>query len=88
MRSHPTFKASINDQRSMTIPSIDSTFAIDPLQVTHLEDSIMDAIVCQAAEVNTAEIIADAPVQKDSISTLSSTEMSFVGGGQLVVCFA
>ncbi len=48
----------------------------------------MDAIVCQAAEVNTAEIIADAPVQKDSISTLSSTEMSFVGGGQLVVCFA
>jgi len=72
----------------MTIPSIDSTFAIDPLQVTHLEDSIMDAIVCQAAEVNTAEIIADAPVQKDSISTLSSTEMSFVGGGQLVVCFA
>ncbi|UCG96263.1 MAG: hypothetical protein JSW31_11590 [Burkholderiales bacterium] len=48
----------------------------------------MDAIVCQAAEVNPAEITADAPVQKDSLSTLTSTEMSFVGGGQLAVCFA
>ena len=52
----------------MTIPSIDSTFAIDALQVTHLEDSIMDAIVCQASEIINAEIAVEAKA-KDEIVT-------------------
>ncbi len=49
----------------------------------------METIVRQAAEAKTAEIIAETPVQQDdSISTLSSVEMSFVGGGCLAVVFA
>jgi len=48
----------------------------------------METIVRQAAEAQTAEIIAEIPVQQDdSISTLSSVEMSFVGGGGLGVLF-
>jgi hypothetical protein len=48
----------------------------------------METIVRQA-EATTAEIIAEAPVQQaDSISALSSVEMSFVGGGCLAVVFA
>jgi len=48
----------------------------------------METIVRQAAEAKAAEIIVEAPVQEvDSISTLSSVEMSFVGGGTLSVQF-
>jgi len=48
----------------------------------------METIVRQAAEAQAAEIIAEMPVQQDdSISTLSSVEMSFVGGGSFVVSF-
>ena len=48
----------------------------------------MEAFVCQVSDVNAAEIIADEQVRADSISTLSSAEMSFVGGGLLGLCFA
>ena len=43
----------------------------------------MDAIVCQAAELAAAEGKAEAQVV-----TLSSTEMSYVGGGLMQVVFA
>jgi len=43
----------------------------------------MDAIVCQAAEIIAAEAHAE-----EQIVTLSSTEMSFIGGGLLVVDFS
>lgn len=46
----------------------------------------MDAIVCQAAEIISAEIAAEAKA-KDEIVSLTSAEMSFVGGGLLGVCF-
>jgi hypothetical protein len=42
----------------------------------------MDAIVCQAAEIIAAEVQAE-----QQIVTLSSTEMSFVGGGLMQVVF-
>lgn len=42
----------------------------------------MDAIVCQAAETITAEAKAE-----ERIVTLTSTEMSFVGGGLMQVVF-
>jgi hypothetical protein len=48
----------------------------------------METIVCQAADVNATEIVAEAQSKVDSISTLSSAEMSFVGGGSFVVVFA
>ena len=48
----------------------------------------MEAFVCQAADANNAEIIAEELVHEDSLSTLTSTEMSFVGGGCLAVAFA
>jgi hypothetical protein len=48
----------------------------------------MEAIVCQAEAVKTAEIAADLQAPADAISTLTSTEMSFVGGGCLAVMFA
>lgn len=48
----------------------------------------MEAFVCQAADVKNAEIITEEHVQQDSISTLTSNEMSFVGGGCLAVAFA
>jgi len=83
MRSHPVSRASINGKRSLTIPPIDSGYAVDLLHITHLEDSIMDAIVCQAAEI----IAAEAPAE-EQIVTLSSTEMSFAGGGLLAVDFS
>jgi hypothetical protein len=83
MRSHPISGASLNAKRSLTIPSIDNSQAIDSLPVTYFEDSIMDAIVCQAAEIIAAEAQAE-----EQIVTLSSTEMSFVGGGLLVVDFS
>jgi hypothetical protein len=47
----------------------------------------METIVCQAAEINVAEI-ADVGAADESIATLSITEMSFVGGGCLAVQFA
>jgi hypothetical protein len=83
MRSHPISGASINGKRSLTIPSIDGRNAVDQLPVTHLEDSIMDAIVCQAAEI----IASDAQAE-EKIVTLTSTEMSFVGGGLMLVDFS
>jgi len=43
----------------------------------------MDAIVCQAAEIIAAEAQAE-----EQIVTLSSTEMSFIGGGLLAVDFS
>lgn len=73
--------------RSMNIPSIDQRTAIDHHQITHLEDSIMEATVCQAVEVKSLEIAAEEQVKVDSISTLSSADMSFIGGG-LCVSFA
>lgn len=48
----------------------------------------MEAFVCQAADAKSAEIITEEQVRDDSISTLTSTEMSFVGGGCLAVAFA
>jgi hypothetical protein len=49
----------------------------------------MEAFVCQLADANNnAEINAEALIQDDSIGTLSSVEMSFVGGGCLAVQFA
>jgi len=48
----------------------------------------METIVCQAAEINAAEIFANAKEQVEPIFTLSSVEMSFVGGGSLAVAFA
>jgi hypothetical protein len=48
----------------------------------------MEAFVCQAADVNTAEIINDEQVKADSINSLTSAEMSFVGGGLMQVVFA
>ena len=83
MGSHPASGASINGKRSLTIPPIDSNYAIDSLPVTHFEDSIMDAIVCQAVETIAAEAQAE-----EQIVTLSSTEMSYVGGGLMHVVFA
>jgi len=43
----------------------------------------MDAIVCQAAETIAAEAQAE-----EKIVTLTSTEMSFIGGGLMVVDFS
>ncbi len=48
----------------------------------------MEAFVCQAADVNAAEINTDEQVKADSISALTSAEMSFVGGGLMQVVFA
>jgi hypothetical protein len=48
----------------------------------------MEAIVCQVTEAKAAEISVDAQAVADSITPLTSTEMSFVGGGLLGVCFA
>jgi hypothetical protein len=47
----------------------------------------MEALICQAVEAKTADSAADEQVKVDSISTLTSTEMSFIGGG-LCVMFA
>jgi hypothetical protein len=43
----------------------------------------MDAIVCQAAEIIAAEAQAD-----EQIVTLTGAEMSFVGGGLMLVDFS
>ena len=43
----------------------------------------MDAIVCQAAEIVSADAQAE-----EQVVTLSSTEMSYVGGGLMQVVFA
>jgi hypothetical protein len=49
----------------------------------------MEAFVCQVADAKNTEINAEALIQDDPIiSTLSSVEMSFVGGGGLAVAFA
>jgi hypothetical protein len=48
----------------------------------------METIVCQAVEINVAEIAAKVETSAESISALSSAEMSFVGGGSLTVVFA
>ena len=44
----------------------------------------MEAIVCQAAEISAA---AEAQTE-EQVVTLTSTEMSFVGGGLIAVAFA
>jgi hypothetical protein len=44
----------------------------------------MEAILCQVAEINAVEIATD----EQPITTLSSAEMSFAGGGLLAVAFA
>jgi hypothetical protein len=67
----------------MTIPPIDSETAIDFSQITHSKDSIMEATVCQSAEIIVAEEQAE-----EQIVTLGSAEMSFVGGGLMQVVFA
>lgn len=48
----------------------------------------METIVCQAAEINVAEIANDVQLGDESIATLSMTDLSFVGGGCLAVQFA
>lgn len=48
----------------------------------------MEAIVCQAAELNTVEATADAQTSPAVISPLTSAEMSYAGGGLMAVCFA
>ena len=48
----------------------------------------MEAIICQANAIKDAEVTSDAQGQAGSISTLTSTEMSFVGGGLLAAMFA
>jgi hypothetical protein len=46
----------------------------------------MEALLCQVAEANVAEIAAEQTTD-ESITTLTSTEMSFAGGGLMVVAF-
>jgi hypothetical protein len=46
----------------------------------------MEATLCQVAEANVAEFAAE-PTMDDSITTLTSAEMSFAGGGLLAVAF-
>ncbi len=48
----------------------------------------MEPIVCKADAIKNADITADVQAPADSISTLTSSEMSFVGGGDLAVMFA
>jgi hypothetical protein len=48
----------------------------------------MEATLCQVAEAHVAEIAAAEQSAEQSISTLTSAEMSFAGGGLLVVAFA
>lgn len=48
----------------------------------------MEATICQVDAIKNAEVISDAQGQADSINTLTSTEMSFVGGGLLAAMFA
>jgi hypothetical protein len=48
----------------------------------------MEIVACQAAEINSAEIAAKAQDAAETLATLSSVEMSFVGGGCLAVAFA
>lgn len=48
----------------------------------------MEAIVCQADAIKNAEISVDVQAQVDSIVTLTSMEMSYVGGGLMQVVFA
>jgi hypothetical protein len=46
----------------------------------------MEATLCQVAEINAAEIAAEES-KEQSITTLTSTEMSFAGGGLMTVAF-
>jgi hypothetical protein len=48
----------------------------------------METTLCQVAEANAAEIAAVEQSPEMSISTLTSAEMSFAGGGLLAVAFA
>lgn len=75
-------------QHSPNIPSIDSAIAIDQSQITHLEDWTMEAFVCQVTDLDTIETLPAERAEADLISTLTSTEMSFVGGGTMVAVFA
>lgn len=43
----------------------------------------MEATLCQVVETNVAEINAE----EQTIATLTSTEMSFAGGGLMAVAF-
>jgi hypothetical protein len=54
--------------------------------ITRFEDSIMEATLCQVVDANVAEIAAEHAAEQ-SITTLTSVEMSFAGGGLLVVAF-
>lgn len=84
IQRNPKLRASINGNESGNIPSIDHASVIDPPTLTHLEDSIMEATLCQAAETNVVEITTE----EQKISTLTSTELSFAGGGLMAVMFA
>lgn len=48
----------------------------------------MEATTFEAAELIAAEIEGSEETKVDSIGALTTTEMSFVGGGLLVVAFA
>ena len=48
----------------------------------------MEATFCQADVIKNSDINAETTGQADSIFTLSSTELSFVGGGHYSVMFA
>lgn len=45
----------------------------------------MDAIVCQAAEEKVVEIVSGEQAKPETIMTLSSADLSFIGGGLCVV---
>ena len=47
----------------------------------------METTVCQAAELIVADTVAESQSTSELLVTLSSTEMSFVGGGCLGVFF-
>lgn len=44
----------------------------------------MEATVCQVVEAKAIETAADEQVKVESIATLTSAEMSFIGGGLCV----
>jgi hypothetical protein len=48
----------------------------------------MEATTFEAADLTAAEVAGNEKAKVDSIGMLTTTEMSFVGGGLLVVAFA
>jgi len=87
LRLDPKLRASNIASESTNIPHIDHDNVVDPQTLTHLEDSIMEATLCQVTEANVAEIAAE-QTSETSINTLTSAEMSFAGGGLMAVMFA